>query len=58
MAGLNLDAAAAAYALLGKQYLGALQNGEEQKVKAALARRGFRHEDICAAVRRAMEELS
>ncbi len=56
VAALDIDAVAVACAVIDKHYLAALQNGEEQKVKAALARRGFKHGDIAEAVCRARED--
>lgn len=47
-----------AYTLAAGRYAARLANGEERQVMAALARRGFAHRDIRAAVQRAQEELA
>lgn len=57
VASLNIDACGAALELVQKQYMDTLQGGGRQKVMAALARRGFSHRDIVAALASAMEEL-
>lgn len=51
------DDGAAAILLLQKKYMEKLQNGERQKVMAALARRGFSHSVIQQAVRQTEQQL-
>ena len=55
--GLDLDEANLALKLLYKSYLPKLERGEYQKVKAALARRGFNYRDINEALAKVEEEL-
>lgn len=47
----------ACYAVVQKSYLRKLQNGERQKVLAALARRGFSYGDAKSAIERSLAEL-
>ncbi len=47
-----------ALGIVHKHYADKLRRGEEEKVKAALARRGFAHGDIMRAIGRAKEEMA
>lgn len=47
----------ACFALVQKSYLRKLENGETQKVLAAMARRGFSYSDAKSAIDRALAEL-
>lgn len=58
VAALGIDEAAAAQALVQKQYMTKLQNGQRENVMAALARRGFSHRDIITAVQLAERQLA
>lgn len=57
VAALELDGAAAATALVQKQYMGKLQAGRRDSVAAALARRGFTGADIRQALEQATAGL-
>ena len=54
---LDLDDTETALKILRKQYMDRLAAGKQQAVMAALARRGFSHSDIKAALAAAREEL-
>lgn len=53
----EIDGAETALALVRKSYMHKLENGEAEKVKAALARKGFSYADIKNAVEAAMNEI-
>lgn len=54
---LDIDGSAAALAVIRKSYLHKLENGDHQKVMAALARRGFSHGEIREAIGAATETI-
>ncbi len=54
---IDIDTAQMALELVQKRYMDALEKGQHQKVMAALARRGYSHKDIKAALNAAEEEI-
>ena len=58
LSSLQLDGVQAALAVVRKKYIEKLQNGDIEKVKAALARRGFSHQEIRRALELALADNS